>query len=163
MKNLNLFLSIAVSLTILSFSGCKDDETTEVTPTKTKTQLLCAHNWITVGFKVEPPINAGGVQISDLFAQFEDCEKDDLVKYNENNTGFSDEGPTKCFPTDPQTTSFNWAFSADEKSITENNEDTYIIEKLTETEFIVTQTLRGNEIGSDLDLNYTITASFKKK
>ncbi|MFT5480971.1 MAG: hypothetical protein ACI9NN_001939, partial [Bacteroidia bacterium] len=44
----------------------------------------------------------GGIQITDIYSQLNDCSKDDLNKYETDKTGVYDEGTTKCDPTDPQ-------------------------------------------------------------
>ncbi len=41
----------------------------------------------------------------------EPCFKDNIYQFNKDSTGVVDNGPTKCNPTDPQTTPFTWSFS----------------------------------------------------
>jgi hypothetical protein len=52
-----------------------------------------------------------------LFDLFIPCQIDNTVTYNANFTATSDEGPTKCDPSTPQTqTGGKWSLSSDKKT-----------------------------------------------
>ena len=54
---------------------------------------------------VDPGIDmGGGVVVTDLYNYLEDCQKDDIMRFNSNGSITQDEGTTKCEPDDPQTT-----------------------------------------------------------
>ena len=101
-------------------------------------------------------MSIGGTQISDFYAQLDNCSKDDLEKYNTNNTVTYDEGPTKCDPTDPQTQTSPWSFNSDETILTVDGES-YKILTLTSTQLKMSfsELIDG--------INYTYTATYAKK
>jgi hypothetical protein len=45
------------------------------------------------------------------------CNLDNTLKFEKNGTATADEGATKCDAADPQSTTFNWNFADDEKSL----------------------------------------------
>lgn len=149
MKNI-LFAVLAVSV---AFSACKKKE--DPAPAKSKTQLLCAHYWKLTALTVNPPIDFNGTQISDLYAQYEECSKDDILKFNEDKTYVYDEGPTKCDPSDPQTQPGTWLFNSTETIITVDGDNQNIL-TLNETEFKVSfqESLDG--------VTYTFTGTYSK-
>jgi len=137
------------------FVGCKKKEDKPATA-QTRTQLLTANNWLMTAFTVNPPIAAGGTQISDLFAQMGNCSKDDLTKFNTNLTVLYDEGATKCDPSDPQTTNGIWSFNTDETIITVDG-DSQKIETLNATQLKISST----EVEDGI--SYTFTTTYSKK
>lgn len=143
MKNI-----IIIVVLIFAISGCKKKETT---PAKTKTELLTAHYWKLTAMTVDPPL----LTVTDLYAQMSPCAKDDIQKYNTNNTVVYDEGATKCDAADPQTTTSSWTFNSTETIITEDGENENVL-NLTENE------LKLSYIFTDNGINYTVTATFAK-
>jgi hypothetical protein len=137
------------------FIGCSKDDKEEVKQ-PTKTELLTAHYWQATALTIDPPLSIGGTQISDFYAQLDNCSKDDLEKYNTNNTVTYDEGPTKCDPTDPQTQTSPWSFNSDETILTVDGES-YKILTLTSTQLKMSfkELIDG--------INYTYTATYAKK
>jgi Lipocalin-like domain len=98
MKNVIQCLSV-VALAFTLFA-CKKDAATP-----TKTELLTAHAWkITAS---EATLN--GVK-QDIFAQMSTCERDNFETFKTDKTFVSDEGATKCDPSDPQTAQGKWTF-----------------------------------------------------
>lgn len=145
---------LLLSMVFLSLfiGGCKKEETSAP---KSKTELLCAHYWKAAALTVNPPLDIAGTPISDLFATFDPCEKDDLVKYNTDKTVIYDEGATKCDPSSSQTTSSTWSFNSDETILTEDDEDLTLVE-LNETtlKLKITQNIAG--------VDYTYSITYKK-
>ncbi len=137
------------------FIGCSKDDKEDVKQ-PTKTELLTAHYWQATALTIDPPLSIGGIQISDLYSQSENCVKDNLEKYNTNNTFISDEGPTKCDPTDPQTENGVWSFNSDETILTVDGES-YKVLTLTSTQ------LKVSVIDLIDGINYTYTATYTKK
>ena len=104
---------------MIFMSSCSKDEDSPEEVAKTTTEYLTAGNWKTTAMTISPGLNFGGVEITDFYAQFEACEKDDLTKFNTDGTITDDEGATKCDPNDPQTTNDGtWVLSADNSSVT---------------------------------------------
>ncbi len=145
-----ILLSIAIIGTL--FSGCKKEE--KATP-KSKTELLCAHYWKMTAATIDPPLVINGTPINDFYAQLEACDKDNIVKYNSNNTVINDEGATKCDPASPQTTTGTWSFNSTETIITEDGESADLLE-LNET------TLKMSVIDNIDGINYKFTITFNK-
>jgi outer membrane lipoprotein-sorting protein len=145
---------VLLSLVLLSLfvGGCKKEETTVP---KSKTDLLCAHYWKAISINVNPPIDLDGTPVSDLLSIMDDCQKDDLVKYNNDKTVIYDEGATKCYPNSPQTTSGTWSFNSDETILTEDDEDLTLVE-LNET------TLKLKIVQDIAGVDYTYSITYQK-
>lgn len=155
MKSLRILAVVAVAL--LAFSSCEEDEKPQ-----NKTSILTSKNWKMTGQTVNPgfPIGNGAV-ITDFYEQFyEDCDKDNTMKFNENGSYSEDEGATKCNSEDPQTIPGSWAFNTDETiiSITEDSETiSFTILELTNT------TLKTKHTEKYEGINYSVTTIFEKK
>lgn len=154
------YLSIFISLLILTTIGCKDEETA---PIKTRTDLLTVSPWKLKAVIVEPGIDFLGTIITDFYAQvYEDCDKDNTEKYNTNGTIVYDEGKEKCDPTRPQTETSSWRFDANETKIIldSSEETTFTIESLSDTEFKYSQTFDGDEVGGNPLVRYKFVWTF---
>ncbi len=97
MKYLYLFLA-----SMFLFSACKKSE-------KTKAELL-EGDWKLNALTINPPQVVSGTVITDWYTQLLPCDKDNVYTFYNNATYKSDEGATKCSPSDPQNKSGNWAF-----------------------------------------------------
>ncbi len=139
-----------VALT-LAFGACKKDDD------KSNSEQLVDKNWRMVAFTSDPAINIGGIQFSDLYAQLDDCDKDDLIIFKSGGAVNNDEGPSKCDPSDPQTTTGTWVFNTDETILTVDGESWTILE-LDDDDLKVKYT--GDPFGGGF--NTTLTATFKK-
>lgn len=149
-------------LMLLAFSSCNKEEPTPVVTTQ---DYLTAHNWRMTAQVVDPGIDVNGTTVTDIYVLFLDCTKDDLMKFETNGTITDDEGPSKCDPSDPQTTTDGkWVLSSDNKTITTSypNEDPTSVEIITINE----TTLKGKfttveDFGSGL-ITYVVTVTFTK-
>lgn len=141
-----------MALLSLLLGSCKKEETTVP---KSKTELLCAHYWITTAVTVDPPFDDNGTPFTDIFSLFEDCQKDDLYKFNTDKTTIIDEGASKCDPLAPQTINGTWSFDANETVLTIENDPAFLKE-LTEStlKVFINDTIDG--------VDYTYTYTFKK-
>ena len=158
MKNYLLLLAVAASF---SLTSCGDDED-DVTPPKTKTELLTASGWKATSLTVSPAIDfdMDGTPDSDLMQFVDACSKDDVTTFKADKTYTEDEGATKCNAGDPQVfTNGTWTFNADETAVTttENGatqSDTYNVAELTETtlKYVQTENIGGT--------TYTFTGTF---
>ncbi len=145
-----IILSIAIIGTL--FSGCKKEETTAP---KSKTELLCAHYWKITAATIDPPLVINGTPITDWFSQMDACDKDDIVKYNSNNTVITDEGATKCDPASPQTSTGTWSFNSNETIITEDGSNADLLE-------LSENVLKMSAIENIDGINYKFTFTFNK-
>ena len=120
MKKSIKYLSLLLILfSLIAISCSKDDDDPANQSAKTTKEYLTAGNWKTTAMTISPGISFGGVTITDFFAQFPACTKDDLVLFNSNGTITDDEGPTKCDPNDPQTTTEgSWSLNSDNTILT---------------------------------------------
>ena len=107
---MKIFIIVFILLFILS---CSKDEPA----VKTKTQLLTETQW-----KYE----AGGIDIDkngvidipiEQTGMIPPCALDNLGSFRANGTGVNFEGATKCDPSLPDSTFFNWAFTNNESRI----------------------------------------------
>ncbi len=140
MKN-SLFLAI-IFATIVSLTSCGKSDNNTTTPAATnptKTELLTAKGWKITG------ATANGV---DAFANFDACERDDVLTFKTNFTAITDEGATKCDPTDPQTITETWSFASNETKV--------ILDGVEATLLILNSTTLKIELMNGAD-KYTIT------
>ncbi|MDQ2770078.1 MAG: carboxypeptidase-like regulatory domain-containing protein [Bacteroidota bacterium] len=69
----------------------------------TRTLLLTTRSW-----RVTAATQTAGGVVTDTYASALPCQRDNFFRFNPNAVLISDEGPTKCSPTDPQTTTGSW-------------------------------------------------------
>lgn len=81
----------------------------------TKTELITTSAWKLEDAGFDQDKN-GTIEISAMGALWS-CQIDNTLSFKTNNSGITDEGATKCNPTDPQTTNFNWSFADAEANI----------------------------------------------
>ena len=160
MKNRFLFLMpLALGLT---FAGCKKDSP-NAAPAPTKTELLTNRNWVITTATISPglPNPNGGSPITDLYAQFDTCDKDDFIRFEAASVFKEDEGATKCNSSSTQTRVGTWAFSSNDTVITiggtVDNNGSYTVADLSDNTMKLTQLLPYNGV------NYTATATYTKK
>jgi len=102
-------LCLAIA-SVAVFSSCnKDDD-----KSSSKTKLLTSGTWKII--LAEEKENGGAWEdVTDI--QFAPCTQDDRLKFSEPNVITSDEGATKCDPSDPQTQTGTWAFVSNGQGI----------------------------------------------
>ncbi|CAN5468639.1 hypothetical protein BH10BAC4_BH10BAC4_25520 [soil metagenome] len=103
MKPLKLISIVLLLAALLEFSACskKNEEVT-----LTKSELLETHSWKLTKMKVS------GVESAP-----DACSLDDTYVFLASGVYTQDEGPTKCEPSDPQTTAGTWEFTNNETKI----------------------------------------------
>lgn len=167
MKLYSLRLGILLLGLTVVFSACKKNEDDDNdTPSKTNKEYLTAGFWKTTGMTIDPGVNVFGTVITDIFEQWEDCEKDDLIKFNSDGSITDDEGATKCDTNDPQTQNDGtWVMSSDNKSVTIDypDEDPITVDITS----INDQTFKGSytaveDFGSG-PITYTYTVTMKRQ
>lgn len=141
-------------LAILNMTSCKDDD---AKPDKTK--LLTGGNWKLTALTTDPAFDWFGTPVTNIYAQLPACVKDDFTIFKTNGTVNFDEGPSKCDPNAPQTTSGTWAFNTDQTIVsvtTEGETESWNIEELK------TNTFKANYQVTQDGVTYTFTVVFQK-
>lgn len=115
MKKTNLQLSAVCLMlgTALLFSACKKDEKTEepATPTTTKsnTEKILGKPYKVTALSLTFPL--GNI---DMYSQLKDCEKDNLLTFEQPNLYTENEGATKCDSMSNQTRTGTWQWKSNE-------------------------------------------------
>ena len=114
---------LLLSLLAVAASSCNrdDDPAPQIDP---KVRLL-SRSWRTTAITANPGIpetddndNPTGRVITDIFSTYDNCERDDIIRFRENLTYVWDEGAAKCAPDDGQVfEAGNWFLSADENTL----------------------------------------------
>jgi Lipocalin-like domain len=105
---------VMVILAIVALS-CKDDDNDALS---TETMLSVEKGWKITAHTIDPAYPLGnGTTISNWYAQYEDCEKDDVLIFVAAGT-YRSENPVKCDNTEPSIReSGNWTLSSDKKTL----------------------------------------------
>lgn len=154
----NLMLPLALAALVFTTACNKDDEDQPAG----KTDLLTAKSWVLKAITVSPAYDwfGNGSPITDIYAIFPACSKDDFVTFLKDGKAILDEGQEKCFEEDPQKRQATWTFQSNETiiSITEDGEtQQWDVVKLTATEMVVDYSI------VDDGENYTFTATYRTK
>jgi hypothetical protein len=121
LKTFIMKLTTKAALVILSvavIAGCKKDDNKN--NAVTKTQLLTSGGWKLTSDYYDPSVDydGNGTKENEVINFYSPCDKDDVLTFKTNGTVVSDEGATKCDPTDPQIISTtNWRFSDNETKL----------------------------------------------
>ncbi|RAK63994.1 lipocalin family protein [Hymenobacter edaphi] len=107
MKRISLLAAVAVACV---FTACKKDEEKP----KSTSELLMAKSWKITAYTEQ----VGSAAATDEYASADACLKDNIYKFEASNKFTTDEGTTKCDPTDPQSVSGNWALTNSDKTLT---------------------------------------------
>jgi hypothetical protein len=108
-------------------SACKKDED------PSKTDLLCGKYW-----KMESLTAKAGTLSIDMLNTIDACDRDDIMKFNNNGTYVTDT-KMKCDISEPQSTTGTWSFNSDETILTQD-QDSFKIEALTGSTMKLTYT-----------------------
>ncbi len=154
-------LAAILSVSLLSSCDKDDDDDTVTAPTQTEKQKLVDKDFGITEFTV----SIGGIPFY-TFADFDECDKDDLIHFRNDNSGYYDEGATKCDPTDPQRESFNYELrelSSGNKTLTIDDGggdgETFTILSNTGTQLKLT----ASELDSTTNLTVKTDITFTKK
>ena len=151
MKTLSIYL-LTAAMGLSALSSCKKDSTGTPTPAaSTKTDLLTAKNWKTTDIKV----NGQSIFNSPLV---DNCDKDDLTKFNTNKSATFDEGTLKCNTASPQSSNGSWDFTTGETKLKVTDPDGMVSEgtigTLNNTTLILTDPNYGG-LGFAAELTFT--------
>lgn len=154
-------LAIPALLFIMFLNSCKKEnkspEESIPTPnntTVTNTDKLCGNTWkLTANVET----NSANTNTVDLYTSMSSCLKDNTRMFGTNNIVTEDEGATKCAPSNPQTTTFNWLWTNNETKIVLANADTVTLVELNAT------TLKYYSKATVSSTTYTYTETWTKQ
>lgn len=153
MKKFNYlnFLTIALLVSfVFAFSSCEKDSNEEP-ESVSKTGLLTSEGWMFKSAVVTFPAPFG---TQDIFAQMDECEKDNIITFKTDKTVIEDEGATKCDPSDPQTLpGGTWAFTNGETELVLDGE-TFTITSLTSSELLIEYSEYDSTFQADITAKY---------
>jgi hypothetical protein len=98
---------------------CGKDDAVEVT----KTDFITAGTWKYDNAGIDQDKN-GTIDFpltTVAPALVQSCKTDNVITFNRDKSGVTDEGGTKCTTTDPQTAAFNWNFADSETALEVSN------------------------------------------
>jgi hypothetical protein len=134
-----LLFIVALSLTFIS---CSDDPTDD----PAKREALTTGTWKLTAKRTD--YQKDGTYEEDTYAMFDGCLKDNIYTFQVDGTLVTDEGPVKCYDTNPQTQESTWTFSDNQRKLKLGTLECQI-EELTQT----TLTLKYN---TSYNVIYTI-------
>lgn len=148
----------ALLLSSFILFSCSKDNTGR--NTKSKTDLLSSGSWKTVAYTISPAYDweGTGVKISDIYATFEPCRRDDIITFKPNGE-VTEDYKTLCSDSGGDATdTFNWKFSNNETALTliynPGEESNYKIVELSAT------TLKLSDTYTEDGVTYTDTWTF---
>lgn len=128
-------LCLLLLLSSLFFTACSDDDDAVV---ESAAANLPNKQWVFTEIKVKAFLTE-----EDALADFDECDKDNLMEFREERVLIVDEGPSKCSPDDPQQTEGTWNVQGETLVITGLDlglDDSSLQIKITET---TSSTLKG--------------------
>jgi hypothetical protein len=139
-------LMIGLSFMFLSCSKSHDDDPAKKTALTTGTWKLTAYL---------TDYNKDGTYEEDTYSILDPCLKDNIYTFQPDGNEITDEGPVKCFSTNPQTSTSPWSFQ-DNQSKLQFEGITFQIEQLTTTSLKLNATRSYNVIYTrNVKLTYT--------
>lgn len=144
------YVTISFSLLVV-LSSCKKN--------KSNSELILG-DWQVAALTVDPPQIQNGVVITDLYAQMEDCDKDNYYSFYSNNTYKFDQGAVICDSLEPQNISGNWSFLNDETKLQLIYQSDTILYNLIDLD---KELLKMSYSGRDSNnILHTLTVTFEK-
>ncbi len=133
---------------VLIAASCKKDKDNNTNTAKTKTELITSGAWKRTALTSNPAYdwNANGVFDTNILNTMFSCEKDNFDTYKTNGIMETNEGASKCNPSDPQTWTATWTWTNNETKIIFDNYDEYILDELTATTLKLRQTFVENGV-----------------
>ncbi len=105
---------LALVLIVLAF-GCSKKEDPE--PTRDQLLVNAKSGWIITAATIAPGIDYNGTAITDLYTQFDACDKDENLIFKSSGK-YQEENPVKCDPTEPAIAeSGTWTMTSDKSII----------------------------------------------
>lgn len=119
-------MKYAMLFTVLSIAllSCSKDPVDD----SSKRDALTTGTWKLTGSMTD--YNKDGTYEEDSYAIYADCEKDNFYTFQADGSGIIDAGPTKCYSSAPQTSTFSWSFKDNQTRLQFAGQE-YEIEELT--------------------------------
>ena len=105
---------LLISAVCTGLLACHKDSTPDPTPTSTNMTNLTASTWLYESAGVDVDKN-GTIDLPLTSTEVPPCLADNKLTFKTDNTAIADEGATKCNTSNPQTSTFNWNFTNNEK------------------------------------------------
>lgn len=155
MKHFTKIFTAFILVVISMQPSCKKSDTTPAAVDVAAS--LKNKNWKITALTVTPAIGGTNDIYHDLY---DDCERDNLYKFNDASVFLYDEGATKCYPADSQTLTGTWSYNATTKilhyQIVADMWD-LTVTSISETSFVATST------DVDAGITYLATWTFAKQ
>ena len=129
----------------------------------TKTEQISSSPWVHESSGIDSDKN-GTIDIPLLLAGVPECRLDNVLTFKPDGSATSAEGTTRCSPTDPETTNFNWRFADNETTLNLSGNvfsqlnGNFKIKTLNSTNFSLT---RDTVITTPITINATIIVNLK--
>ena len=149
-----LFLLLVIISPFIFLSCDKDDD--DESP-KSRTELLTSGTWKRTALTSNPAYdwNADGNAATDVLSIMLPCERDNFDTYKPNGIMETNEGASKCDPSDPQTWQTTWALVDNERQIRYDDTYNYTIVELTEITLKLRTTFEENGVTYTHDETYS--------
>lgn len=149
-------LVLGLSLIILA-SACQQGE--DIINPPTSEEILADNPWVYTTHTVEPGMIQGNFVITDLYAQLDSCDQDDIYSFSSTGVFNLEQGDIRCTPNADQIIdNGTWSVSSDETELLLDfstlDDDTYEISELDRKQMILLRKYTDNGI------NFTETLTF---
>lgn len=135
--------------------SCKKEDQPAVDNTPA---LLQNKNWKLIALS-----ESSVMGVFDIYNNFlEDCNRDDLFRFNPANIFVHDEGPSKCNPADQQMIQGTWTYTESSKTLHFTFDMPSDVYDITITS-INENSFSGKSVEVDAGVTYTTTWSFSKQ
>jgi len=147
---------LGLSLIILA-SACQQGE--DIINPPTAEEILADNPWLYTAHTIEPGIVQGNLVITDLYAQLDSCDQDDIYSFSSTGAFTFEQGDIRCTPNSDQIIdNGTWTVSDDETELSLDfstiDDITYEISELDRKEMVLIKKYTDNGI------NFTETLTF---
>ncbi len=141
-------LVLGLSIIILA-SACQQGEDL-INPPNAK-EILADNPWVYVSHTVEPGMIQGNFVITDLYAQLDSCDRDDIYSFSSTGVFNLEQGDIRCTPNSDQIIdNGTWSVSSDETELLLDfsafDDETYEISEIDRKEVILLRKYTDNGI-----------------
>ncbi len=157
-KQVKLWLSmLCLSAMILSMTACEEGEDLLTPPTAK--ERLADGPWVYTAHTIEPGMIQGNYVITDLYAQLDSCDQDDIYAFSSTGTFTLEQGEKSCIANVNQIIdNGTWEIDEDETELSldfSNSDDaTYQISDLTKRQLVLLKKYTDNGINFTETLTY---------
>ncbi len=109
---MNIYLKFAALTSLILLTGLAACHKSNDEPSAQKTDWLTIGAWRLSAASISPAVHIGTRTISDIFAEMEVCQKDDLITFNKDGNANTQDAGKRCSPS--TNTSTTWKFAENE-------------------------------------------------